>query len=38
MTPNDIGEHAVGFKGLGLGQMADVPVASFDPIFWLHHW
>ncbi|KAL8819551.1 MAG: hypothetical protein Q9191_007712 [Dirinaria sp. TL-2023a] len=21
----------------GLGHMSDVPVASFDPIFWLHH-
>ncbi|KAH7125927.1 hypothetical protein EDB81DRAFT_698386 [Dactylonectria macrodidyma] len=21
----------------GLGQMSDVPVAAFDPVFWLHH-
>ena len=27
-----------GFKGVGLGHHADVPVAAFDPIFWLHHW
>ncbi|MCJ1389657.1 hypothetical protein MMC18_002514 [Xylographa bjoerkii] len=26
-----------GYKGLGLGHMSDVPVAAFDPIFWLHH-
>ncbi|KAF4337286.1 hypothetical protein FBEOM_8875 [Fusarium beomiforme] len=23
--------------GYGLGHMADVPVSSFDPLFWLHH-
>jgi tyrosinase len=22
----------------GQGHMARVPVAAFDPIFWLHHW
>lgn len=22
----------------GVGQMSDVPVAAFDPVFWLHHW
>ena len=22
----------------GLGHMSDVPVAAFDPVFWLHHW
>jgi hypothetical protein len=27
-----------GYEGLGLGHMCDVPVAAFDPIFWLHHW
>ena len=27
-----------GYNGLGLGHMSDVPVAAFDPIFWLHHW
>lgn len=21
----------------GMGHMSDVPVAAFDPIFWLHH-
>lgn len=21
----------------GVGHMSDVPVAAFDPIFWLHH-
>ncbi|MCJ1463962.1 hypothetical protein MMC07_002572 [Pseudocyphellaria aurata] len=21
----------------GIGQMSDVPVAAFDPVFWLHH-
>lgn len=20
------------------GQLGDVPVAAFDPLFWLHHW
>lgn len=20
------------------GQMGDVPVAAFDPLFWMHHW
>ncbi|KAK7424587.1 hypothetical protein QQZ08_008597 [Neonectria magnoliae] len=24
-------------KGKGVGHMSDVPVAAFDPIFWLHH-
>ncbi|KAL2690149.1 hypothetical protein Neosp_004217 [[Neocosmospora] mangrovei] len=24
-------------KEYGLGHMSDVPVAAFDPIFWLHH-
>ncbi|KAJ4319923.1 hypothetical protein N0V84_006106 [Fusarium piperis] len=24
-------------KEFGLGHMSDVPVAAFDPIFWLHH-
>ncbi|KAF4461201.1 hypothetical protein FALBO_12005 [Fusarium albosuccineum] len=23
--------------GYGLGHMSDVPVAAFDPVFWLHH-
>ncbi|KPM45298.1 hypothetical protein AK830_g1254 [Neonectria ditissima] len=23
--------------GYGLGHMSDVPVAAFDPLFWLHH-
>ena len=32
------GKHLPGFGGLGLGHMSDVPVAAFDPIFWLHHW
>ena len=22
----------------GNGHMSQVPVAAFDPIFWLHHW
>lgn len=22
----------------GAGHMSSVPVAAFDPIFWLHHW
>lgn len=36
-TSKDIPDPPVGFLGLGLGHMADVPVAAFDPIFWLHH-
>ena len=31
-------EKSQGSTALGLGHMADVPVAAFDPIFWLHHW
>lgn len=37
-SSKDIPKPPVGFSGLGLGHMADVPVAAFDPIFWLHHW
>lgn len=22
----------------GVGHMSDVPVAAFDPLFWMHHW
>jgi hypothetical protein len=22
----------------GLGHMSDIPVAAFDPIFYMHHW
>jgi tyrosinase len=22
---------------MGLGEMSNVPVASFDPVFWYHH-
>lgn len=25
-------------NGTGFGHMAQVAVAAFDPIFWLHHW
>ena len=25
-------------NGTGYGHMAQVAVAAFDPIFWLHHW
>lgn len=25
-------------NGTGFGHMAQVEVAAFDPIFWLHHW
>jgi hypothetical protein len=27
-----------GFSADANGHMAAVPVAAFDPIFWLHHW
>ena len=37
MAESDI-DKKVGYLGLGLGHMSDVPVAAFDPIFWLHHW
>ncbi|KAK4696632.1 hypothetical protein P7C71_g1311, partial [Lecanoromycetidae sp. Uapishka_2] len=36
-TSKQKSETPVGFTGLGLGHMSDVPVAAFDPIFWLHH-
>ena len=38
MSHSDMSKHPKGYKGLGLGHMSDVPVAAFDPIFWLHHW
>lgn len=38
LSKADIPESPVGFTGLGVGQMSDPTVASFDPIFWLHHW
>ena len=38
MSDKDIPDNAEGYQGLGLGHMSDVPVAAFDPIFWLHHW
>ena len=38
MSKVDMCKHPKGYKGLGLGHMSDVPVAAFDPIFWLHHW
>lgn len=35
--PND--KHSLDPQGIyGLGHMSDVPVAAFDPIFWMHHW
>lgn len=27
-----------GWVGGNGGHMAQIPVATFDPIFWLHHW
>ena len=38
MSDKDINNDAEGYQGVGLGHMSDVPVAAFDPIFWLHHW
>ena len=38
MADSDIIPPVKGYKGLGLGHMSDVPVATFDPIFWFHHW
>ena len=38
MADSDIIPPVKGYKGLGLGHVSDVPVGSFDPIFWLHHW
>ncbi|KAI4209158.1 MAG: hypothetical protein LQ351_007874 [Letrouitia transgressa] len=37
LSKTDIPESPVGFTGLGIGHMSDPTVASFDPIFWLHH-
>ena len=37
MAQSDIPKGTTGYQGLGLGHMSDVPVAAFDPIFWLHH-
>ena len=37
MADSDIDKGTEGYLGLGLGHMSDVPVAAFDPIFWLHH-
>ena len=38
MSTTDIDPNTPGYLGLGLGHMSDVPVAAFDPVFWLHHW
>ena len=38
ISNTDIDPKTTGYLGLGLGHMADVPVAAFDPVFWLHHW
>ena len=38
LSEDDVKPDPVGFTGLGAGHMSDVPVAAFDPIFWLHHW
>ena len=30
-------KDSVPVDNIGLGHMSDVPVAAFDPVFWLHH-
>lgn len=35
---NNIHSWVGGPDNLTAGHMADVPVAGFDPVFWLHHW
>lgn len=34
---NNIHSWIGGPDGMTAGHMADVPVAAFDPVFWLHH-
>lgn len=34
---NNIHAWVGGPDGMTAGHMADVPVAGFDPVFWLHH-
>lgn len=38
MSVADIDDGTEGFQEVGLGHMSDVPVAAFDPIFWIHYW
>ncbi|KAL2827352.1 hypothetical protein BDW59DRAFT_171376 [Aspergillus cavernicola] len=37
MIHNNIHNWTGGAEPHAMGHMSDVPVASFDPIFWLHH-
>ena len=37
MSDTDIKKDSKGYQEVGLGHMSNVPVAAFDPIFWLHH-
>ena len=34
---NNIHNWTGGFDAF-IGHMTEVPVAGFDPIFWMHHW